>query len=73
MSIVLVFKGCTHSEDVAEGGQEDRASSGVEEDSADPQSHSWISAAACRESSDSSGAGKKSAAVLRHDILLRLL
>lgn len=44
-ALSLFFKGRAHSEDAAEGGQEDCASSGVEENSSDPQSHSWTSAA----------------------------
>ncbi len=59
MSIVSVFKGWTHSEDVVEGGQEDCASSGVEENSSGPQSHSWTSAVGRRESPGSAGAGKR--------------
>lgn len=59
VSIVFVFKGGTHSEDVVKSGQEDCASPGVEENSSGPQSHSWTSAAGRRDSSGSSGPGKR--------------
>lgn len=70
MSVVSVFKGRTHGEDVVEGRQEDRASSGVEKNASGPQSHSWTSAAGRGESPGSSGPGKGSAMALRRDVLL---
>lgn len=50
--------GWTHGEDAAKGGQEDSASSGLEENSCGPQSHSWTPTAVCRESSGNFGPGK---------------
>ncbi len=59
MSVFYVVKGWTHSEDIAKGGEEDCTSSGVEENSGGPQSHSWTSAAAHRKSPGSSGPGER--------------
>ena len=57
-SIVCVRTGWTNGKDTAKGGQEDGASSGLEENAFGAQSHSWITAAARRESPGPSGAGQ---------------
>lgn len=59
MDDVCVLVGRANSDPAVKGGEEDGSSSGLEEDSAGPQGHSWTSPLTCRESPDSPGPGHR--------------